>query len=361
MQKKIIALAIVAAFSAPAFADTNVYGVVDAALIRAAADGQKSDVLAVSGGLSASRLGVKHTEALDGGLTAVVVLEYGLDTEIATGLSAATARQQMLAVAGDFGTVATGYLQTAGYDWGSKYDVVAGSSVSPLQNITTAGGALNPFLLGSKAGATRAQRAVAYISPSFGGFSFAVNYSTALAGLGNLTLADTATTADTKISATLVSATYDNGPLSVGGVYAATSNPVSANNVTEYGLGGSYDLGVATLKATYQSTKNANIGIAGSDNKAMSVGAAIPAGPGTLALSYAKSTIGTAVDSDGSGYTVAYLKGLSKVTTAYVAYSGMSQGTAANTYSVDNSALGGGAMKLGGGSSMLALGLNKKF
>ena len=50
MQKKIIALAIAAAFSAPAFAaDVNVYGVVDAAVARVSNSGQKSDLLAVSG------------------------------------------------------------------------------------------------------------------------------------------------------------------------------------------------------------------------------------------------------------------------------------------------------------------------
>lgn len=361
MQKKIITLAVVAAaFSAPAFADSTVYGVLDAAVVSASADGQKSQLLTVSGGLSASRLGVKASEELDGGLKAIAVLEYGLaDTQTKDGLTTATARQQLLGLAGSFGTVATGYLQTTGYDWGSKFDVTAGSSISPLQNITNASNGNTSFLIGSKAGATRAQRALAYISPDFSGFSFAVNYSTAMSGLGNLTVASSAT--DTNVTAALASANYDNGPLSVGLVYAGTSNPASTSNVTEYALGASYDFGVATLKGTFQSSKNGQTGTLGSADSAYSLGAVIPAGPGAVALSYAASNIASLSNSNASGYTVGYLQGLSKTTTAYVAYSGMSQGTATRAYSVDNSALSAATLTAGGNSSMIALGLNKKF
>ena len=366
MQKKIITRAVIAAaFSAPAFADSTVYGVLDAAVVSASADGQKSQLLTVSGGLSASRLGVKASEELDGGLKAIAVLEYGLaDTQTKDGLTTATARQQLLGLAGSFGTVATGYLQTTGYDWGSKFDVTAGSSISPLQNITYAGsaGAGNGntnFLIGSKAVASRAQRALAYISPDFGGFSFAVNYSTAMSGLGNLTVASSAT--DTNVTAALASANYDNGPLSVGLVYAGTSNPASTSNVTEYALGASYDFGIATLKGTFQSSKNGQTGTLGSADSAYSLGAVIPAGPGAVALSYAASNIASLSNSNASGYTVGYLQGLSKTTTAYVAYSGMSQGTATRAYSVDNSALSAATLTAGGNSSMIALGLNKKF
>jgi predicted porin len=85
-----------------------------------------------------------------------------------------------------------------------------------------------------------------------------VNYATdirAPGSLGNLTLASGA--AETKVTATLLSVNYDNGPLSVGGVYAKTTNPSTASNqdMTETALGGSYDLGAAKLFGTYQSNK----------------------------------------------------------------------------------------------------------
>jgi hypothetical protein len=261
-------------------------------------------------------------------------------------------------VAGDFGTVATGYLQTTGYDFANKFDPTSGSSVSPLGNITKGGN----FLIGSAAGAKRAQRALAYISPDMGGVTVAVNYATDIAGaasLGDLTQASAAVSP--KVTALLISATYTGGSLAVGGVYAKTGTAVSTGDTTEYSLGASYDLSVVKLSGTYQSSSTGAAGVAGSANTAASLGATAPVGSGTVLVSYAKSTVGTATNSDASGYTVGYLQGLSKTTTAYVAYSVMSQGTAINTYSVLGNALGGGALTLGGSSSVIALGLNKKF
>jgi predicted porin len=380
MQKKIIALAVAAAFSAPAFADTNVYGVVDAALVHVSADGQKSGLVAYSGGLATSRLGVKSVEDLNNGMKAVVVLEYALDTQSGAwpGATANTgaigsARQQMLAVAGDFGTFATGYLQTTGYDWAGKFDPTSGSTVSPLGNVTK-----GRFLIGSVAEAARLPRALAYISPDMSGLNVAVNYTTAMvgaagttAGLGNLALSDTV--ADINVTAYMLSATYTGVQnLAVGGVYAKTKTPASSGDTTDVALGASYDLAVVKLFATYQTTKSGADGAV--SDKAMSFGAVAPVGPGAVAFSYAKNTIGSTVASDnGKGLTLAWLQGLSKTTTFYAAYTKMSQDADTNSYSVINNALGGGsaaqgalaagngAMKLGGSSNMIAVGLNKKF
>jgi predicted porin len=356
MKKKLVGLAVAAAFSAPAFADVTMYGVVDGAVAHASADGQKSDTIAVSGGLSESRLGAKAVEDLDNGMKAIAVLEYGLDTQTNSAVGAnpvgyynTVARQQMLALAGGFGTAATGYLQTAAYDWAVKFDPTADSLVSPLQNVTH-----GSFLIGSDTGAARAQRALAYISPSMSGVTVAVNYSTALSGLGNLGVANTA--ADAKVSATLLSVNYDWNALSVGGVYAKTSVPAGANATTDYALGASYDFSVVKLFGTYQQTNTADI-----TNKAMSFSAVAPVGPGAIALSYAKNTM-TGNDISASGVTLAWLQGLSKTTTFYAAYSKTSQGANTNSYSVINDALANaGTMTNGGGSSLIAVGLNKKF
>jgi predicted porin len=218
MQKKIIALAVAAAFSTSASADVGFYGIVDATVAAISASGQKSDLIAVSGGASGSRVGVKATEDLGNGLTGVAVLEYGVDTQTSNGLAAAAARQQMLAVAGDFGTVATGYLQTAAYDFLAKYDPIYGSG-SSAHSIVAAG-----HLVGS--GAQRAQRAIAYISPNIGGMTFAANYATSLAGLGNLTVADSSKAE--KSTAYLLSANYAVDALSIGVVYASATTGATA-------------------------------------------------------------------------------------------------------------------------------------
>lgn len=361
MQKKIIALAIAAAFSAPAFADVNMYGVVDAAVAHASADGQKSDTIAVSGGLSASRIGMNASEDLSGGMKALVNIEYALDTQTSqnggTAAAPATnvvARQQMLGLAGGFGTVATGYLQTAAFDFGMKFDPTADSLVSPLQNVTG-----QNFLIGSNAAAARAQRALAYISPNFSGLTVAVNYATALAGLGTLGVAANAApgAANGKTSATLVSANYDWNALTVGGVYASTANTnTGVADLKDYALGASYDFKVVKLSGTYQSSTPTG----GSANKAMSFSAVAPVGPGAILASYAKNTMALA-NSNATSYTVGYLQGLSKNTTAYAAVSKVTQGSATRGFSVINDALANANMTLGGSSTLLAVGLNKKF
>jgi len=398
MQKKIIALAVVAAFSAPAFADTTVYGLLDGAVASLSNTGQRSQTLALSGGLASSRFGVKSAEDLGDGLTAVVNLEYSIDGQTNTGVGAGVTsansttanRQSLLGLAGSFGTVATGYLQTAGNDFAIKFDPTAGSVISPLQNLTAAKFSSNAlgisdFLIGSKTQATRAPRAIAYISPDFNGFSFAVNYATAItltvpgtggsttvgADLGNLTKASSAV--DGNISATLFAANYTAGPLAVGGVYATTGNLTSSLDLKEYALGASYDLGVAKVYGTYQSTHlNGAAGAAGNNDKIYSLSSVIPAGgAGNVVVSYAHASIGTDTtgNSDANSYTAGLLHPLSKTTTAYVAYSHAGNGTGSAAVSVDNSALGNNGVgsngtqtaSLGASSNVVALGLQKKF
>ena len=394
MKKSLIALAVVGSFSAPAFADPTLYGTLDGAIASISNTGQKSQMLAVSGGLAPSLIGVKAAEDLGGGLTGVAVLEYAIDGQDSSSIGGATAgtynsvsqgsglqaRQKLLGVAGSFGTVATGYLQTTAFDFGVKFDPTAQSSVSALQNMTVGG----KFLVGSNAAASRAQRALAYISPNMSGVTVAVNYSTALAntttgataatacagtgavavtggGIGNLGVGSSCV--DTNVTATLLSATYDAGPLSLGAVYAGTSVQLSSNaNTTEYALGASYDLGMAKVFGTYQASHvNATTAPASNTNKLYSLSGVIPAGPGAVALSYASAKIDTAAagtNTDGTSYTGAYLYNLSKKSTLYAAWSHTSNGSQGTSFSVDNSALGANA---GGSSNLLALGLSHKF
>jgi predicted porin len=398
MQKKFIALAVVAAVSAPAFADVTAYGVLDAAIAHISADGQKADTQVVAGGLSTSRFGVKTVEDLNNGWKAVGVLEYALDNETNSTVGGTTssiaagklaARTQMLAVAGDFGTVATGYLQTTGYDFAVKFDPTTGSSVSPLQSMTKL-----TNVIGSVTAGARAPRALAYISPDLGGVTVALNYTTDLSGgLGNLTLADSA--AEAKVTATLLSATYNGGPLSVGFVYAKTSNPsaASAKDFKEYALGGSYDLGVVKLMGTYQSNKADATSVADAINPALgaaptftpnpahlatlnlttfqakvySLSAVAPVGPGAVVFTYAKNktTAAGGIDVGGNGYTVAWLQPLSKQTTAYAAIEKISNSGNAglSLFSVDSNAVSGygSSMTANGSSTLLAVGLKKTF
>ncbi len=370
MQKKIIALAIASALAAPglALADpaVNVYGVLDAWAGDITASGTKSQMLVGSGGLSQSRLGFKATDDLGNGTKALAVLEYGLDGTDGSGMTS-NARQKLLGLTGGWGTVAAGYLQTAGNDFEMKYDPAGDSSISALQNITGAYNfAHSGFLIGSAAEAARAQRAIAYLSPDFSGFNFAVNYSTALSGVGNVGAPSNAASAP---SAWLLSGNYGMGPWSVGLVYAAADNLTCGTatcNQTEYALGAGYDFTVTKLSGTFQSTKNS--AYSGS-NKAYSISDVTPVGPGALVLQYAGSSGDTDMangntvsSSNPSGYTVGYLWSLSKMTTAYAAYSGLKNGSNSNLFSVANGlAAGPGNQTNGATSSLVAVGVNYKF
>lgn len=306
MQKKLIALAVAAAFSAPAFAaDVAVYGLVDAAVINKSVTGLKNSMFVISGGLSTSRIGVVVSEGLDNGMTAVAKAEYKLDT--ASSDSVLGARQEMLALAGNFGTVAAGYLQTTGYDWHVKFDPTAGSAISPLQAVN--GG----YLIGATAAAARAPHALAYISPDMSGLTVAVNYTTSLADA--LVQPVSGATTGNKTTATLLSATYAAGPLAVGGVYAGTANDNAGyNKTTDMAIGASYDMGVAKLMGTFQTDKTD--GGAGTNN-AISLSAVAPVGPGAAVASFAKNSIAGGGDDDDTSLTGAYLYNLSKSTTAY--------------------------------------------
>lgn len=355
MQKKIIALAVAAAFSAPAFAEVSFYGIVDAAIVNVSGDGQKSDLLAYSGGLSGSRIGVKATEGLDNGMTAVAVAEYNLDSQKSDGVL--TARQEMLAVAGDFGTVAAGYLQTAVYDFNAKYDPSFGSAVSPIQSVAKGGGFLQDA-------ANRASRAVAYISPKIANsVTVAVNYSSAMADGSNLAVGSNATTG-LKTTAFILSGAYDQGPLTVGAVYSKTSNDTTTGTIptvaSEILVGVSYDLGMAKVMGTYASD---NAGPANGNkvtNTMFSISGVMPVGAGAVAATYSANSM-NAANSNGSGFMVAYLHNLSKTTTAYAAFESVSNGSAVRAYSVVNNGIAAGTMTLGGSSSLIAVGLRKKF
>lgn len=351
MNRKLIALAVATAFSTPAFAEVTTYGIIDAAAVYASGKGQKSDLIGYSGGLSGSRFGAKVTEDLGNGLTAVGVLEYALDTQIKTSSVDLTARQQMLAVAGDFGTVAAGFLQTAAYDFAGKFDPLSGSAVSPYQSITKGG----KFLVGATTGAARAQRALAYISPSISGLTVAVNYTTSLDNaLGNLTQPENAT-AGLKTSAYLLSGTYVLDVLTVGAVYAsASSDNANTTSSSDLAVGASYDLGIAKVMGTFQTAS-----IASKTNTAISLSGVMPLGEHAVAASIAMSTMDTA-NTNGTGLTVGYLHNLSKTATAYAAFHTVGNGSATSDYSVVGNALTGN-LTAGGSTNLIAIGLRKKF
>jgi predicted porin len=404
MKKSLIAIAILGAISAPAFADTTLYGLVDAFVGQASASGKQSVTLISGGGLATSRLGVKNVEDIGDGWKSLIVLEYRLDNTLNQGVgSGATngttssvagltpqsgpARQQVLGLtSADYGTIAAGRLQTTGYDFENTYDPLAGSSVSPLQNVVSG------FNIGTTNAHARANNALAYISPKIvGGLTLAVNYALASENVYNTVGAAGATgnlngNPSSQVSATLVSANYAVDALAVGVVYDKQSGDKNFNvggvanagltlNQTDVALGGSYDFSVVKLFGTYATHKlDDATGVAGNTDKAYSLSAAGAAGPGTLVASFGKlkkdsaNNAGVSIDQDVTAYTVAYVYNFSKLTSLYTAYNHLSagaQGTVAAAAYGTVAGVGDAKASItsldGGSASIFAIGIKKSF
>jgi predicted porin len=345
MQKKIIALAIAAAAAAPAFAQVTVYGVADAYWSRWKTTDNDAYYAVNSAGLSGSRIGFKAVEDLGNGTSALAVIEYGFSmddgTRVAGTDSGLAARQKLVGLTGGWGTAVAGYAQTAGYDFACGATPFAGSTLDPQKNV-------NSGVLLTCGNNGRAGNALAYISPNFGGFTFAYNHSRVTEGSGAAAKKD-------DVSANLLAATYAGGPVKVNAVYAKISDDdqiamatvgggTNGKAIKEFGVRGSYDLGVASLFASYQNKDRDGV-----DNKdnTMSFGAAIPVGPaGTVAVDYARSTLKETVGTDKNkvdAFAVAYLHSLSKRTTAYAGFTRISDKTervVAKTVNTDALAVG---------------------
>jgi len=339
MQKKLIALAIAAAASGAAFAQTNVqiYGIADVGYVGIDRDNFKYQNNINSGVLSTSRIGFKGAEDLGNGLKAIFTLEYGLlldqNTDIgASGGNAADARQQFVGLTGGFGTVVAGRLQTAGLDF-----TVAGSALGgapAIGAVNLVGQAGNNGVIGNVVdgvggpfpllnATSRANNAVAYISPSFGGLTLAVNH-------GRVSEAAAATD-EKDSSATLLAANYENGGLSAGVVYGKIDleqGTVNNGDSTEWGVRAGYDFGFAKLQAAYQQAKLKEASLFGigetAKNKRFVVSATVPVTAKIAIIGeYAQAKIDQGAgnsDNKDKAFTLASTYSLSKRTTAYAAF-----------------------------------------
>lgn len=228
MQKKIIALAVAALASSAAFAQTNVtiYGVADATFdsVKATGSTGNSDRLDFNSRnrvtANSSLIGFKGVEDLGNGLKAVFQFESSVSFDAATGGNAN--RDSFVGLAGGFGTIVAGNLTGPTRAMGAKFDVNSGAT----------GIGANTALLGKLGGGSgaghfdqRITNAIAYVSPTVGGFSGVAAYSTGftttgLAGHESMG-ADNANTQGN--TAWTMGLNYETGPIYVGYAYTAVN------------------------------------------------------------------------------------------------------------------------------------------
>jgi len=228
MQKKLIALAIASALTAPAlaYADATVYGQVNLSIDRVN-DGMATSSSTNQMNSYGSRVGVKGFEDLGDGMAFVWVLEGGVDVD--TGVSTLFGRAANAGLKSDsIGTVALG-LQDTPYKASTRGLDMFGDTAADNRSMMGVGHDV------------AVANAISYSSPSMGGFSVVA---------ATVFGAEAATGSAKKGSALGLAGMYEQGPL-----YATL-----AYDSAKFGDAGTGDLGAAGLFAVDGESKAMKLG-----------------------------------------------------------------------------------------------------
>ena len=335
MQKKIIALAIAAAFSAPAFADTSnvsVYGVANVSY-----DLTNNGLIGTNKVSSnVSRLGLKGSEDLGSGLSAVWQIESTINIDNAgTAGNGLGSRNTFAGLSGSSGTFIMGRHDTP-YKIATRGLDVFADSIADNRSLmgSTAGGATNAY-----AGAhdARLGDVVAYISPAMNGLTVAI---------AHVSGAETASAAsNVKGAAWSMAGLYGNGPLSLSlayqtisigtagtGTMTSTTFPVavSANDkLKAWKLGAGYKMDAVTVNAAYEKTSNTLGGASAAGQSNWYLGGKFNMNADdALKLAYTRAGDMQATSNTGARqWALGYDHNLSKRTTVYAIYTRLSNDT----------------------------------
>lgn len=317
MKKHLIALAaLTAATSALAQSSVTLYGNLDVSLAREQVKpfGEKSTTVTnlESGRMTESYFGLRGTEDLGGGLKAV----FKLESEIAVDNGAAVGgssnffgRNAYVGVAGEFGSVVVGRRESLSKEETTKFN--------PFGNSATFA------FLG--AGSDSWSNSLTYVSPNLSGLTVSVQTS--------LKEANGSTATNYSSGGNALSANYTNGPLAASLVYSDernTQGQPTAEKARGYLLGASYDLGVAKLFGQFTGIKGSQKNNPDdSKGRAFQLGVSVPVtADGAVLASFGNGKF-TAENEDGSykvrQYSLGYNHNLSKRTSAYAAYTRLTE------------------------------------
>ena len=283
MKKSLIALAALAA-AGVASAQVTLYGVADVSLSKASGS---SFQMSGNGDLNNgnSRLGVKGSEDLGGGLTAAFQFEQAVNLENGGSDAAAFQRTARASLAGGFGTLHLGR---------SLSPTFLGLAAWELTGMANYSAAVAQFGFGGSA-APRNSSAITYQTPQMGAVSAQIGY------VNKADRANSATVDNSKVDLNVV---YAAGDVTAALTYNKASNDASAN----YSLGGRYNMGTFSVAGSIQNPSGASRGI--------TIGAAANLGVANLVFDIARDT-GSAVKS--TSYVFEANRSLSKRTLAYFA------------------------------------------
>ncbi|MGN6233447.1 MAG: porin [Trinickia sp.] len=254
MKKSLLALAALGMFAGAAHAQSTVtlYGIVDIGIAYTSNSNAagKSTWAMASGNESGSRWGLTGAEDLGGGLKAIFKLENGFNPNngsLGQG-GRQFGRQAYVGLSGNFGSVTMGRQYNAIQDFVAPTDVA-----SALTQYAT-----HPYDNDNLNNSFRSDNSVKYTSPKIAGFQ-----AEALYGFSN-----GANFANNRTYS--LGASYAMGPLNLGAGYARAQNPFAnsagslfnsagtpnpypfgGNRIDQWGLGGTYAFGPATVGLLY--------------------------------------------------------------------------------------------------------------
>ena len=374
MNKKLIALAIASAISAPAMAATgnvDIYGLLsvgvdsvqngDASLDTTPATtthntnrvGRFSDY--------ASRIGFKGSEDLGNGLSAIWQIEQQINVDNGSGaFGGANLRNTFVGMKSkDLGTVLGGRYDT-------PYKVATGRLdpfADTMGDYNGVVGAANRVAAGSYFD-QRPSNVVDYISPSWSGLSVAAAYA-----FGAETAVNNVATTDKNANLYSLAAMYDAGPLFLSAAYekqnfgstgVGTFAGLPNTDQSAYKIGAGYSIMDFTLGALYEKTKD-NFGTGGANALGHStwyLSGKYQMGAVALKAAYGKANSNATADSGAKLYTVGADYSFSKRTTVYALYTQIKNDSNAAYNFAYNGASGIGA---GDKPSGFSLGMKHAF
>lgn len=339
MKKSLIALAVLAA-SGAAMAQSSVtlFGIVDTGIgyVNNATGNNSSKYGVGTSGNATSRLGLRGTEDLGGGLKAGFWLEGEIfgDTGNAKGFD--FKRESTVRLSGNFGEVRLGRETTPTFRAGLKYDLFGATGIGQFMGYrawSNVGGAY-----GDDATTIRANNMVSYSSPNFSGFTGNISYAfDEKQGANNM---------GRYIGGNVG---YDNGPLSVTAAYGTLAGATNGDR-NEMSIGASYNFGVAKVVGLAQQVKyKPDTGSSAKFNNYMLGVSAPVGGVGEVKAQYAYYDQ-KGNDTKAQQLSLGYVHNLSKRTALY--------GTVAYMKNNKNSGLGLAAKGINDGS-LSALGKNQ--
>ena len=264
MKKTLLTMALITGFASAAHAETSVtlYGLVDAGIgyqqtkvTQGDAFTKSRDVGLINGVKNGNRWGLKGSEDLGNGTSAIFQLESGFD--LGNGRSSLGGRL--------FGRQA--YVGLKGDSWGTltlgrQYNLAA-DIVAPIDPFAV--GFMQAGVLGGAFGAStfaRMDNSIKYVTPDFGGFKFGVVY----AGKNSKTTSsDGFSDFEERNTSNWISlgAGYNNGPLTVSASYDRfrtdfeDTNGEIKSTTHMWNLFGSYDFDVVKLHLGYGQVRGA--------------------------------------------------------------------------------------------------------